>query len=114
MKFVSVAIIGAGLVLSGCGATEVAQVYAQPGDVVQGGSKFAEQDVKRFVVVNGTTSLKDQTIEVSLSDDRNTIYVRQNYKDFVLTWVPSAADPDIGHIMAKIPFTLTQRYCRML
>ncbi len=85
MKSTSIAIICAGLLLSGCGGiTEVAQVYAQPGDVVGLGSSFATQDVKRFVVVDGTHSLKDQTIAMSISDDGNTVFVTQNFKDYIM------------------------------
>ncbi|MGR3344632.1 MAG: hypothetical protein ACU0DI_15680 [Paracoccaceae bacterium] len=87
MNQTSIAIICAGLSLSGCvGNTGSAQVYAQPGDVVEGGSSFATQDVKRFVVVNGTYSLKDQTIKMSISDDGNTVFVTQNFKDYIMVF----------------------------
>lgn len=85
-------IICASLGLAGCvGNTGVVPVYAQPGDVVGGGSSFATQDVKRFVVVNGTYSLKDQTIKISVSDDRNTVYVTQNFKDYIMVYDASGA-----------------------
>ncbi len=77
--------VGAFLFLSACLGTSGPTVrYAQPGDVIQGGSSFATQDAKRFVIVNGTASLKDQTFEMSISDDGQTVYVTQNHKTFTL------------------------------
>jgi len=97
MKPAIALIVTAGLILSACtSGSSVTQQYAQPGDIVGPGSSFATQDVKRFVLVNGTTGLKDQTIEWRRSDDGQTMYITQNNQTFVLNWVPSATDPNVG------------------
>ncbi len=75
--------------LSACGnVTSRAQpVFATSGTKVGPGSEFPTQAVKRFVLVNGTRSLKDQTIRVSFSADGQTAYVEQNHKKYTLPLV---------------------------
>lgn len=85
MKSCKMAITCSALALAGCSTGSTVR-YAQPGDVIVGGSSFATQDVKRFVLVNGTVSLKDQTIEISISNDAQTVFVTQNHKDYVLVY----------------------------
>ncbi|MEE9387645.1 MAG: hypothetical protein V3U96_03480 [Paracoccaceae bacterium] len=87
MKFTSSALICTALAVSGCGSSSGGGPrYAQPGDVLANGDSFPVQDVKRYVEVDGTQSLKDQTIGFSISDDGNTVYIAQNHKNYVLTW----------------------------
>jgi len=83
MKLQVLLATSAAIALSAC-SSGPSVTYAQPGDEIAGGSTFATQDVKRFVVVNGTTGLKDQTISYSISSDGQTVYVSQNYKDYTL------------------------------
>ncbi len=77
--------VGVFLVLSACsGGGGTAVVYAKPGDAIGPGSTFATQDAKRFVIVNGTANLNDQTIQISISDDGQTVTIQQNHKTFTL------------------------------
>ena len=87
MNFTKIALVSAVIALGACGKSSgpiVAPQFAQPGDIVGPGSSFATQDVKRFVLVNGTNSLKDQTVNVRISNDGRTVYIEQNHKSFVL------------------------------
>ena len=87
MKFTRLFVICAAFGLSACSSSStVTQRYAQPGDVIKNGDSFSTQAVKRLVVVNGTQSIKDQTIEFSVSEDGQTAHVTQNYKNYTLNW----------------------------
>jgi len=92
---------GAAVGLSACSGGGAAVTYAQPGDKIQGGSSFATQDVKRFVLVDGTTGLKDQTISYSISSDGQTVYVTQNFKDYTLVADGTGVYRDGGAILFR-------------
>lgn len=99
------------LALSACGAVKPTidpTRYAMPGDAIGPGSSFATQDVKRSVYVNGSQSLKDQTVKVRFSDDGQKVYITQNHKDYVLTndgagyYSNSIAEFFIGNISNEV------------
>ncbi len=99
MYFAKTTLASTVIALGACSTSSeptIAPQIAQPGDIVGPGSSFATQDAKRFVLVNGTSGLRDQTIQWSRSDDGQTMYIVQNHKTFALNWVPSAADPKLG------------------
>lgn len=87
MKTIRIMVAGALIALSGCagsgGSSDPA--FATPASRVGSGSSFASQNVKRYVLVNHTRSLKDQTIEVSFSGDGQTAYLAQNHKTYAMT-----------------------------
>lgn len=83
MSRIFVAITATGFALSACGSADTTR-YALPGDAIGPGSEFATQNVKRSVYVNGSQSLKDQTVSVRFSTDGQKVYISQNHKDYVL------------------------------
>jgi len=101
MKHQVLLAIGAAIGLSACSGGGATVTYAQPGDKIQGGSSFSTQDVKRFVLVDGTTGLKDQTISYSISSDGQTVYVTQNFKDYTLVADGTGVYRDGGAILFR-------------